>query len=417
MAFVAALRRATRPELRRLGPPPCRRLLSGLAPATQQLVDALQTVKLNNGLTMRYCDTAPGDASKPLVVLMHGWPESWFSWRHQLASLDAAGYRAVAPDLRGFGGTDAPDSTADYGVAKRTGDMKALLDHLESDDAAFVGHDHGAFTGWLLAQLEPEIVRCYYALSVPVRARRRPVAVRDLGWGNNEQSSRFVGAKRAPVAPLWLMRKTAYGDETRKTSVYGWGHLYPWAPQPTKFFYILHHHLPHAASDYAEDTRAAQMALQFGDRVDGATPPLHELRGDLYDGDATPAIWKRIPQPTKLAPWVTQAEVDYVVDEYERNGWEGGLHWYKTMDPDWEATPHLKGDGRKLKVPAGFLAGTEDLVVDMFGGVEKITADLKATCAANDPPITFLDGGGHWIQQERPGEVNEKLLEFLAEYN
>ncbi|KAH8073187.1 10-hydroxy-9-(phosphonooxy)octadecanoate phosphatase [Aureococcus anophagefferens] len=357
MAFVAALRRATRPELRRLGPPPCRRLLGGLAPATQQLVDSLQTVKLNNGLTMRYCDTAPGDASKPLVVLMHGWPESWFSWRHQLASLDAAGYRAVAPDLRGFGGTDAPADTADYGVAKRTGDMKALLDHLETDDAAFVGHDHGAFTGWLLAQLEPAIVRCYYALSVPVRAKRR--------------------AKRAPVAPLWLMRKTAYGDETRKTSVYGWGHLYPWAPQPTKFFYILHHHLPHAASDYAEDARAAQMALQFGDR----------------------------------------AEVDYVVDEYERNGWEGGLHWYKTMDPDWEATPQLKGDGRKLKVPAGFLAGTEDLVVDMFGGVEKITADLKATCAANDPPITFLEGGGHWIQQERPGDVNEKLLEFLAEYN
>ncbi|KAH8068891.1 10-hydroxy-9-(phosphonooxy)octadecanoate phosphatase [Aureococcus anophagefferens] len=236
---------------------------------------------------MRYCDTAPGDASKPLVVLMHGWPESWFSWRHQLASLDAAGYRAVAPDLRGFGGTDAPADTADYGVAKRTGDMKALLDHLETDDAAFVGHDHGAFTGWLLAQLEPEIVRCYYALSVPVRAKRRPVT----------------------------------------------------------------------------------------------------------------------------------AEVDYVVDEYERNGWEGGLHWYKTMDPDWEATPQLKGDGRKLKVPAGFLAGTEDLVVDMFGGVEKITADLKATCAANDPPITFLEGGGHWIQQERPGDVNEKLLELLAEYN
>ncbi|KAH8055373.1 10-hydroxy-9-(phosphonooxy)octadecanoate phosphatase [Aureococcus anophagefferens] len=327
MAFVAALRRATRPELRRLGPPPCRRLLNGLAPATQQLVDSLQTVKLNNGLTMRYCDTAPGDASKPLVVLMHGWPESWFSWRHQLASLDAAGYRGRA---RPPGFTDAPADTADYGVAKRTGDMKALLDHLETDDAAFVGHDHGAFTGWLLAQLEPEIVRCY-ALSVPVRAKRRPVT-------------------------------------------------------PTKFFYILHHHLPHAASDYAEDARAAQMALQFGDRVDGATPPLHELRGDLYDGDATPAIWKRIPQPTKLAPWVTQAEVDYVVDEYERNGWEGGLHWYKTMDPDWEATPQLTGDGRKLKVPAGFLAGTEDLVVDMFGG-------------------------------ERPGDVNEKLLEFLAEYN
>ena len=103
-------------------------------------------------------------------------------------------------------------------------------------------------------------------------------------------------------------------------------------------------------------------------------------------------------------------------EEFERNGWDGGLHWYKTMDPDWKATPQLSGEGRRLKVPAAFLAGTDDLVVAFFGGKKQITADVKAMCAANDPPITFLEGGGHWIQQERPADVNAHILAFLDEH-
>ena len=208
--FVAAAR------LGRGLPALARRLSSKLSPSTQKLVDSLQTVELNNGLSMRYADTAPGDATRPLVVFMHGWPESWFSWRHQLAAVHEAGYRCVAPDMRGYGGTDAPAATEDYSVAKRTGDMKALLDHLGAGEAAFVGHDHGAFTGWFLAQLRPEIVSCYMALSVPLRA------------------------KRAPVAPLWFARKAKYGDEALPKSVYGWGHLFPWAPRPPQSFSAWH---------------------------------------------------------------------------------------------------------------------------------------------------------------------------------
>ena len=106
----------------------------------------------------------------------------------------------------------------------------------------------------------------------------------------------------------------------------------------------------------------------------------------------------------------------YVATEFETNGWQGGLHWYKTLDPDWEATPHLNGDARKLSMPAGFLAGTEDLVITMMGGRDKVTAGVKAAAGVNDPPITFLDGAGHWVQQERPTETNENILNFLQDH-
>ena len=241
--------------------PQTRSMTSALAPSTQRLVDALQTVKLSNGLTMRYCDTAPGENDKPLVVFLrgaasrarrptkrdggrraaaaepespggdrwrvvrgggsrrrrgrdvailrdgrldgsaasqvsqvsrprrHGWPECWFSWRHQLAAADARGYRAVAPDLRGFGGTDAPKGTEHYGVEKRVGDVAALLAHLGKENASFVGHDHGAATGWLLARLRPDLVRCYYALSVPTSPRPpfRPLGLLRFLYGDESQ--------------------------------------------------------------------------------------------------------------------------------------------------------------------------------------------------------------------------------------
>lgn len=369
-----------------------RRALSGLPAFTQGLIDTLTTAKLGNGLTMRYADTAPGDDSRPPVVFMHGWPECWFSWRHQLEAVHAAGYRGIAPDLRGFGGTDAPAETAAYGVAERTGDMAALLAHLELETADFVGHDHGALTGWLLAQLRPEIVRSYYGMSVPTSAAR----------------PRF--------GMLALLRRLKYGDEAKpEGSVYGWGHLFPWKPRAPLFHYVLHHQLPGAAADYAEDTRAAMLAVQFGDVTEDAAPPLYDLDDSplYHDGRAVP-VWKRKPQPTKLNDWVTEAEADYVIREFEKpGGWEGGLNWYRVLDLDWAATPELTGDRRKLAMPVGFLAGTEDpVIVKMAGGVENATKELRAVCVG-DPALTFLDGGGHWIQQERPGDVNAALLDFL----
>jgi len=309
----------------------------------------------------------------------------------------AAGFRGIAPDLRGFGGTDAPPSTAEYSVEKRTGDMASLLDHLGLETAQFVGHDHGALTGWYLAMLRPEIVESYFAMSVPMRADR----------------ARFPMLKMA--------RMLKFGDETKEDSVYGWGHLTPWAPRPTQFMYMLHHQLADSGCHYAEDTRAAQLALQFGSQED-AEPPLFPpagMSGDavewgpLYHDGVPVPFWKRVPQPTKLAPWVTEAEVAYVCGQYASPGaWDGGMHWYRIIDQDHADTPELAGDRRKLEMPVGFLAGTEDMVITrMFGGVEAVKKELAGVSAA--PDVTFLEGAGHWIQQERPDETNAALLSFL----
>jgi len=365
--------------------PQTRSMTSALAPSTQRLVDALQTVKLSNGLTMRYCDTAPGENDKPLVVFLHGWPECWFSWRHQLAAADARGYRAVAPDLRGFGGTDAPKGTEHYGVEKRVGDVAALLAHLGKENASFVGHDHGAATGWLLARLRPDLVRCYYALSVPT-------------------------SPRPPFRPLGLLR-FLYGDESQpEGSVYGLGWLFPFYKRAPRFMYMLYHCLPQAGNIYGANTRKAQLALQFSDIPfgEGLDDANYAMDGPMYYDDVAVPPFERVPAPTGLPDWATQAEVDYVVGEYERAGWEGGLEWYRTFDNDWKATEGLG----KCAVPAAFLAGTKDLVVKMMGGRRVISYRLKQA-VEGEVSIKFIEGAGHWIQQERPAEVNDEIFNFL----
>ena len=96
--------------------------------------------------------------------------------------------------------------------------------------------------------------------------------------------------------------------------------------------------------------------------------------------------------------------------------WQGGLHWYKTLDADWHQTPQLSGEAARITVPAGFLAGSEDMVLRFYGGADHIRETLPALCVANVPPITIVEGAGHWIQQERPEETNAALLAFLGEH-
>ena len=181
-----------------------------------------------NGITMRWADTAhtKEEAARPVVLMMHGWPESWWSYRHQLKAVHEAGFRGIAPDMRGYGGTDAPSCTTHYTAYVLAADMLALMSHLGRSKVCLVGHDHGANTGWHLAQLYPESFVCYCALSVPCQIMDRS--------GDRE-------------APLTMLRGV-FGDETKPDT------------QP-KFFYQLHHCLPQAADDYGQDTRGCLMVL------------------------------------------------------------------------------------------------------------------------------------------------------------
>lgn len=334
----------------------------------------LHSAKIN-GLTLRWADSAQSEAdrARPVVLFMHGWPELWFSWRHQLKAVHAAGYRGIAPDMRGYGGSSAPEHMASYNVYSLAGDMLALLQVLGASKAALVGHDHGASLGWKLALLHPDVFVCYMAMSVP-----------------------YPG--KAPTPPLATMRK-AFGDERKPET------------EPT-FFYILHHQLPSAAHDYGQDTRAAFKAMYSPMTSTGGTGPLVTTDKLYVDGKPEPA-WKRVSQPAALEPWLSQGEMDYFVGEYERTGWQGGLNWYRVMDLDWNATPQL--EGAKVRQPCAFVAGSADVVVVMMGGQKKCEAGMRGSCEQLDF-VKFIPDAGHWIQQERPQEVNGALLEFLGRH-
>jgi len=327
-----------------------------------------------NGIGQRWADTAVNAEDyvrRPVVLFMHGWPESWFSWRHQLRAAAAAGYVGVAPDMRGYGGTYAPAHSAEYTVYSLAGDMLALLQHLGVRRAALVGHDHGANLGWKLALLHPRVFPCYVAMSVP-----------------------YGGRPRAP--PLETFRST-YGDERQPET-------------DPSFFYMLHHCLPSAGADYARGGRAVFQSI-YGDPRD-ADPPEVTSRRLFVEGVPEPA-WRRERRPQRLLPWISQGEVDYYVSEFERSGWEGGLNWYRVLDLDWVVTPQL--DGRRLEQPVAFIAGSRDPVLNMYGGVESLGSLFGRTCV-RQPTVCLLEGAGHWIQQERPDAVNTLLFEFLTEH-
>lgn len=339
-------------------------------PATWGVV--LRTDRLN-GITQQWAGTAQTEAELdlPIVLFMHGWPESWFSWRHQLRAVRDAGYRGVAPDMRGYGGTDAPAHFANYGVYSLAGDMLSLLHHLGVERAALVGHDHGANLGWKLALMYPNIFPCYCAMSIP-----------------------YGGKSRRP--PLEALRKK-FGDEREEGG-------------DALFYYQLHHQLPTAADDYANDVTGLFRAV-FDEGTGKSTPaPITSTR--LWvDGKAEP-LHRRMPQPTGLPAWLSQEEFDYFVSEFQRAGWGGGLNWYRVLDQDWHSTPQLQG--AKLKQPISYIVGSRDMFILAMGGAGTAIELVKRVCES-EPKILTLDGVGHWIQQEQFDAVNEFLLEFLHE--
>jgi pimeloyl-ACP methyl ester carboxylesterase len=306
-----------------------------------------------NGIRMHVAEQGAG----PLVLLCHGFPESWYSWRHQLAALAAAGYHAVAPDMRGYGGTDRPAEVARYTLLHHVGDMVGLLEALGAETAVIVGHDWGAPVAWHAALLRPDRFRAVVALSAPFSPR---------------------GSRR----PTELLRQAA-GDG---------------------FMYMLYFQTPGVAE--AELERDVRATLR---RV------LHAASGEAADDRAwrmfAPArttLLEGLADPPTLPAWLTPADLDVYVAEFERTGFAGGLAWYRAMDLSWELlAPYHRAIVTR---PALFVAGERDLVLlSRPGAVEQMARTVPALRKA-----VLLPGCGHWTQQERPAEVNAELLAFLA---
>jgi pimeloyl-ACP methyl ester carboxylesterase len=308
-----------------------------------------------NGIRMHLAEAGAG----PLVVLCHGFPESWYAWRHQLTALAAAGFHAVAPDMRGYGGTDRPEAIDQYTLLHLVGDMVGLVDALGAGEAIIAGHDWGAPVAWHAALLRPDRFRGVIGLSVPFRPRGK-------------------------LRPTTAMPQTD-GEV--------WYQLYFQEPGVAEAEFD---------GNVRTVVRVGMIALS-GDAPPGMRPfGMVPRRGGLF----RPGL----PSPP-LPAWLSEADVDFYTAEFTRTGFRGGLNWYRNIDRNWQLLAAF--DGVRVTVPALYIAGDRDLVL-RFPGMDQLIPNL-----ANFVPqlhrTVILPGCGHWTQQERPAEVNAAMIDFLRQ--
>ncbi len=306
----------------------------------------------SNGIRMHVAEQGEG----PLVLLCHGFPESWYSWRHQLQALAGAGFHAVAPDMRGYGQTDRPAEIDQYTLLHLVGDMVGLVDALGGGQPAVIaGHDWGAPVAWHAALLRPDRFRGVIGLSVPFRPR---------------------GATR----PSTVMPKT---DDA--------------------VFYQLYFQTPGVAeAELERDVRDSIRRLAFTGSGDGPG-------GRLGMVPRAGGFLTHTTSPATLPSWLTEADIDFYAGEFGRAGFRGGLNWYRNIDRNWELLAPFAG--ARVMVPALYVAGDRDLVVT-FPGMDQLIPNLSRFVPHLRRTV-MLPGCGHWTQQERPAEVNAAMIEFL----
>ena len=296
----------------------------------------------------------------PLVVLVHGFPESWYSWRHQMGPIAQAGFTACAIDVRGYGGSGKPADIAAYDMEHMVGDVAALIEHLTpGEKAVLVGHDWGAPIVWNSALVRPDRVRAVAGLSVP-----------------------YTGVPKASFMDLVDKVFTGRG----------------------KFFYqAWFQNVGPAEAELEADPRASIRKFYYaisGDAPDGTWP------NDKVHGQG---LLEGLVDPDPFPAWLTDADLDYYTGEFAASGFRGPLNRYRNHQRDFE---YLSGfEGRKIEQPSLFIGGERDLVLSMLGrrNLLEIMGEEMTDLRGAD----ILEGCGHWTQQERPDEVNARLIPWL----
>jgi pimeloyl-ACP methyl ester carboxylesterase len=307
-----------------------------------------------NGVDLRV--TEAGDPSRPCVILSHGFPESAYSWRHQIPVLADAGYHVIAPDQRGYGFSSAPKNVDAYGIGNLTGDLVALLDATNHETATFVGHDWGAMVVWEAARLHPTRVDAVVGVSVPFTA-----------W---------------PAAPTEIM-KAMWGD---------------------RFFYILYFQpVGPAERELEADVRRTMHQILWG------------ASGEMYKGMPTEFppmegtgfldMFKDVPE--HLPSWLTEADLDHYVEQFANSGFFGPVSWYRNLDANFAVVKDIPATA--VSMPSFFIGGEKDGVI--AGRPEYV--DSMNGLLPNYRGKAMIPGAGHWTQQEAPNEFNEALLGFL----
>ena len=308
-----------------------------------------------NGIRIHFAECGSG----PVVLFVHGFPESWYSWRYQLPALAAAGYRAVAMDVRGYGRSSKPARVADYRMLQKVADVVGVADALTNAPVTLVGHDWGAPIVWHSALLRPDRFNGVAGLSVPYQPPR--------------------DASGPP--PTVAMAAGATDDE----------------------FYINYfQQVGRAEAEIEADVRSWLLGFYWcasGDIEDGPNISRVDRGRQLRD---------KFVYPDPMPAWLSAADLDVYTAEFEYSGFFGPLNRYRNVDRDW--TDLSAFAGRPIERPALFIGGSRDGPT-MWGApaIERFPETLPQLHRSE-----ILDGAGHWIQQERADATNDLLIEFLG---
>ncbi|XAR73824.1 Soluble epoxide hydrolase [Bertholletia excelsa] len=301
-----------------------------------------------NGIWMNVAEKGTG----PLVLLLHGFPDFWFSWRHQISYLADHGYHAVAPDLRGYGDSDSPLSPSSYTFCHIVGDLVGLLDHFGQHQAFVVGSDWGALAAWYLSLFRPDRVKGVVCLSVPFSPRSPNVKFL-------ESFRRMFGDD------YYICQFQAQGRAERSFA------RYDYLTVMKKFFLIK------------------------------KTDPLVAPPGmEIIDFLETPSI---------LPAWITEEELQVYADKFQESGFTGALNYYRAMDLNWELLAPWQA--AKITVPAKLIVGDKDIGFESGGTREYIERGVFKSLVP-DCEVLILDGH-HFIHMEKAQEVSEQILSFL----
>jgi pimeloyl-ACP methyl ester carboxylesterase len=314
---------------------------------------------------MRLIDT--GDATLrcaiegtgPLVIFVHGFPESWYSWRHQLGPVAEAGFTACAIDVRGYGGSNKPPEVADYAMEKIVGDLVGLAKVLQPDrPAILVGHDWGAPIVWNSALTHPGQFSAVAGLSVP-----------------------FAGVPNRPFTDVFREHFTSQG----------------------RFFYQEYFQQPGVAEAEAEaDPQGFVHRMMYS--ISGDVEP-----GNYWDKPLGARFLDGLPDPQPV-PWLTDADIAFYGSEFAEGGFRGPLNRYRNHEADYEWLQGWKG--ARIEQPCLFIGGSRDPATTLFGAVTDPVAMMRMFAPKVEGHV--LEGVGHWTQQERPEEVNRLLLDWLG---
>ncbi len=305
-----------------------------------------------NGIRMHVAEAGQGFP----VVMCHGFPELWYSWRHQMTALAGAGFRAIAPDQRGYGETDAPAPIEAYTQRHLVGDIVGMLDALGIVKCAIVGHDWGGAVAWNAAMMAADRIAAVIGVNTPF-------------------------FPRTPVKPTDLMKLMAQG----------------------KFHYMLYFQEPGVAeAELDRDVRRSLRGFYQGGADLGGGIPSTDPPGVF--GPAGGGILERLPDRPHGA-FLSDADFEVFVKNFERTGFRGGLNWYRNIDRSWEESAGLEN---RVNQPALMITAELDPVLrpELANGMSMFVPNLRRTVQ--------IKGSGHWTQQEKPAEVNAAMLEFLA---